>query len=515
MYKKIILTLSFFAFSTIAIFSQNHIEALRYSQQFYSGSAKSEAMGNSLSAVGADFSSFITNPAGIAIYKSNHFSFTPNFIVNTTRGTLSGNTKKDGKIGFNFSNAGYVSVHEFNGILKSFTIGISYNSFNDFRQKISLSAENQNQSYLDYLVYNANNNRYNDLREGVAYDAWLLDKDDEGYYSWVTEKKKYGNSQRKTISTKGGSGEFTFALGFNINDILYLGGSVGLTSINYSYSSTLTEENYIALYHPDDNNPGDSIQVNPDKLNFTEDLITDGSGVNAKFGFIFQPIKMLRFGASVHSSTAYDIEENYMTSMKSKFPIADDDGNFGYDVYSETNVFAYRLNTPIRANAGIAIILDAYKIGNYYTTPMILSADYEYVDYSTSNLRAASNDSYSFDNEVENIKSFYRETHNFRAGAEFNFGVMKIRTGFSLYSSPFKNEDMFKNAKTTFSSGIGFANDNSFIDLSYSYSPNFETVNLYNATDIYPSNPIGNLKEPKANIYSSKQFFKVTLGLKL
>lgn len=62
-------------------FAQNHIDALRYSQQFYSTTAKSDAMGNSLSALGADMSAFSINPAGIAVFKSAQFTFTPNFII--------------------------------------------------------------------------------------------------------------------------------------------------------------------------------------------------------------------------------------------------------------------------------------------------------------------------------------------------------------------------------------------------------------------------------------------------
>jgi len=513
MYKKIILTLSFFALSIIIAFSQNHIEALRYSQQFYSGSAKSEAMGNSLSAVGADFSSIITNPAGIAIYKSTQFAFTPNFIINKTQGTFSGNMTKEHAIGFNFSNAGYVAVYEFNGTVKSFNIGIAYNNTNDFRQRLDVNAKNQNQSFLDYIVYNAKSEqkRYSDFREDLAYETYLLESDDDGYYSWVTHKGKYGNSQRKTINTKGGSGEFSFSVGFNINDILYLGGTVGLNSINYTYESSLKEADYLELYKVTGT---DSVQVNNDELEYTETLNTDGSGINAKFGFLFQPVKFLRFGGAIHSSTAYNIEEYYRASMKSKFPTIDDNGNDNYE-FSAKNAFAYRLSTPLRANLGVAVILEAYEIGKFFTTPMILSADYEYVDYSKAYLRPEGSGNENFDDENKNTQSFYKETHNFRAGAEFNFGIVKIRTGASLYSNPYSNESMFKNAKLTYSGGLGFASKHSYVDLSYSYSPTMETLNLYNATDIYPNDPIGNIPEPKASIFNSKQFFKITLGLRM
>ena len=516
MYKHTLLFICFFVTSIIAGFSQNHVDALRYSQQFYSGSSKSEAMGNSLSAVGADFSSYIINPAGIALFKGNQLALTPNFIVSKTSANFAGDNTKDGRIGFNFSNAGYVSVHKTNGILKSFSLGIAYNSYNDFRQRTYVTANNQKASLLDYITYNANNDRYSDFREDLAYETELLDIQDNEYYNRITDFAKYGNSQTKTINTKGGGGEFSFTLGFNINDILYLGGTIGLTSINYTYNSTYSEKGFDELWFtPDLSNPNDSVLVNPNSFKYTEELQTEGSGINAKFGFLFQPVKFLRFGGAIHSVTAYDFKDFYKASMHSDFPVPDENGAYSYNAEAE-NTFEWRLTTPLRANAGLAIILDSYPISKYYTVPITFSIDYEYVDYSKAFLRDVEGGEYSFNEENSNIQKFYVETHNLKAGAELNFGKIKIRGGYSIYSNPYNNnEGMFANAKMTYSGGIGFANEQTFIDFAYSFSPTNETLNLYEAGDVFPNNPMGNLIEPKAGLANSKQFFKITLGLRL
>ncbi|NPA44005.1 MAG: hypothetical protein GXO49_00565 [Chlorobi bacterium] len=514
MYKRIAIIIYLITISFIYGFSQNHIDALRYSQQFYSTSAKSDAMGNSLSAVGADFSAFMINPAGIAIYKTNQMSFTPNLIISKTTSSFSGVEAKDGRVGFNFSSAGYVAVHENDGILKSVNLGISYNSFNDFRQRLYAYADNQQSSFLDYAVYNANNNRYSDFREDLAYNTYLLEYDEDGYYSWVTEFGKYGNSQAKSIDTNGGGGEFSFTIGFNINDILYLGGTIGLTSINYSSTSVLNESGFENLWVPDNDNPGDSIQVNPSSLKYTEVLETDGSGINAKFGFILQPVKFFRLGASIHSSTAYDFTDYYSTYMNSVFPIPDENGAYEYNAEAE-NIFDWRLTTPFRANVGIAFILDAYKIGNYYTTPITLSVDYEYVDYTRAFLRDVEGGDYSFYTENSNIANLFQETHNIRAGVEFNFGVIKVRGGYSIYSNPYAEYDYFTNPRVTYSGGIGFADQLYNLDLSYSYSTQDETLYLYDANNVFPNDPIGNIAEPQANLTNSKHFFKITFGVRL
>ena len=106
MYKRIIITVSLILTGMLYMQGQNHIEALRYSQQFYSVTAKSDAMGNALSAVGADMSALTINPAGIAVFKKSQFTFTPNFILSNTEGTFSDNIRNESKLGFNISNIG-------------------------------------------------------------------------------------------------------------------------------------------------------------------------------------------------------------------------------------------------------------------------------------------------------------------------------------------------------------------------------------------------------------------------
>ena len=519
MYKKIIISISVFIFSMITVFSQNHIEALRYSQQFYSSTAKSDAMGNALSTVGADFSALMINPAGIAIFKSNQIAFTPNFIVSNTEGIFSETVLNDGRIGFNLSNAGYVSVIKTKGIVKSMNFGIAYNSFNDFRTRTYVSSENQGGSILDFMIYNENNNRGSEFREDLAWNAWLYNEDQSTgeYWSFVTDDGTYGLTQSKQIKTNGGAGEFSFTMGANINDMLYLGGTIGFTSINYKYESTYTETNFPIIKAEIEGSPGDSISVNPNRIEFDETLYTEGSGLNAKFGMIFQPLKILRIGASVHTSTLYDFRDEYYTSMYVRYPVADADGNFEYTPSSEKNVFEWVLKTPFKANAGVALILDSYKVGKFFTVPMILSLDYEYVDYASNQLRSSYYDDYSYDftSENNNINAMFKETHNIRAGAEFNFGFMKVRGGYAIYSSPYVVDAGFNNAKSIYSGGIGFASEHSFVDFSYSFAPSTEVLNLYNATDIYPNDPIGGINEPNASLNNTKQFFKVTLGLRL
>lgn len=523
MFKKAIFIFNIFAFIGFYSFSQNQVDALRYSLQYNTSTAKAAAMGNSLSAVGADLSVSSTNPAGLGVFKSSHMTFTPSFVMNNSQGNYAGNIKNENKLGLTVSNFGFVGVKKMeNRALKQFSLSINYNRLNEYRQDVVASGINPNGSILDYYVYNANspydniyNDRWSTFRENLAWDSYLFDNDtlNNEYYSVVTDDGKYGETQRKAVSRKGGAGVYDFSFGANFNDILYFGGTIGLTSVHFSQTVDYQESGFADIFAESVASPGTFIQVNPTELNYRENLVTDGSGANFKFGIILQPIKFLRLGAAIHSSTFYSFTDEYRTTMSSTFAEPDANGDYDYFVDTDINLFTWKLQTPFRANAGIAFILDQKQIGKFYTIPMTFSFDYDYADYSRSHLKSYNFD-YTFDNENSQIDSDYGESHSLKAGVELNFGVFKLRGGYQIYTSPYKKDDILDNATSAYSGGIGFGKANSFIDIAYTYMLSGETMYMYDATNSFPLDPMGTLIEPSATINSSTQFIQVTLGLK-
>src|SRR5215204_5430306 len=59
--------------------SQNEVDALRYSQVMTGSTARSLSMGGAFGALGADFSSLSTNPAGLGVYRKSEFTFSLGF----------------------------------------------------------------------------------------------------------------------------------------------------------------------------------------------------------------------------------------------------------------------------------------------------------------------------------------------------------------------------------------------------------------------------------------------------
>jgi len=77
------------AFAT-GIFAQNQVDALRYSNLMFGGSARYVALGGAFGAVGADFTTLSVNPAGIGLYKTSEMSFSPSMYIGNTTASYNG-----------------------------------------------------------------------------------------------------------------------------------------------------------------------------------------------------------------------------------------------------------------------------------------------------------------------------------------------------------------------------------------------------------------------------------------
>ena len=71
-------------FYPITIYAQNEIDALRYSQSMFGSTARSFSMGGAFGALGADYSSMSSNPAGLGVYRRSEFSFSMGFANRNT-----------------------------------------------------------------------------------------------------------------------------------------------------------------------------------------------------------------------------------------------------------------------------------------------------------------------------------------------------------------------------------------------------------------------------------------------
>jgi len=115
----------------------------------------------------------------------------------------------------------------------------------------------------------------------------------------------------------------------------------------------------------------------------------------------------------------------------------------------------------------------AFILGKYG----LVSADYEFIDYSTANLWSSS---YSFSTENNNIRTNYTTANNFRVGAELKAGIVALRGGYNFYGTPYRASGS-DGSRTGYSFGIGVREKAYFADFSYNHSSSDAYYYLYNS----------------------------------
>lgn len=484
--KNIIIIVLGIILSSYTAYSQNEIDALRYSQSFYEGTSRAAGMGGAFSALGGDMSSIGYNPAGIGIYKTSEFSFSPAFYFQNSNSNYNSSLNSGFKYNLNFSNFGIVGTYNSeDNDWKNVNFGFSYNKLNNFNKNIYIEGYNSSGSMTDYFAHVANGKattNFNEFNERLAYDAYLIDPLDTLNYTYITALPNYGETQSKTITSYGGHGDYNFTLGANYNNIFYIGGAIGIQTINYTEDIEYTEKDNFNVIN------------NFNEFTYKQHLNTRGTGFNFKFGSIFKPVDWVRVGLAIHTPTFYDLTDNYNSSINSIFT------NANYEYKSPNGEFNYQLATPFKAIGSLGFIIQKSAI---------VGIDYEFIDYSIARLGSSD---YNFKDENNNIEKSYTPTGNVRAGIEYKFGPFSFRGGFGFYGSPYKSNQINKNAFTTsYSGGFGIRDNNVFFDFAYVYMTSKENHYLYDPSFVNTANSTV-LNPTKLILYSSQ--FMATIGFK-
>ncbi len=178
-------------------------------------------------AIGADFSTLSSNPAGIGLYRRSEFSITPPLLhIAKTTSTYNNERHDDNKSNFGLGNLGFILTFETKKKLdqnpiRNFQFGVGINRIKDFSNRINIKGINKVNSLLDtYLIYAGNMNPENldvfDTR--LAFDTYLLDTIIGASVPTYVNAYSYiggfnGAIQRKTIETSGSIYEWALSGG--------------------------------------------------------------------------------------------------------------------------------------------------------------------------------------------------------------------------------------------------------------------------------------------------------------
>ena len=483
--------------------AQGWTDALNFSENDYLGTARSVGMGNAMTAVGGDLGSVTFNPAGSAVASYSQFTITPGLSISTVtaQGSLGEGFEdvyrtRKGRMGLpNFGAMMAYDTHNKRG-LRRVTFGVVGNVTRDYTNKLRATGTNVSTTLagslasqaVGYSVDALNGSFYQpnipSWETMVGWQGGIFEQLG-GSYVGITESlldngdivltDKIG--QYYGLDRKGSKYDVLMNFGLDFNDKFYVGANIGITTLSYRNDETRSEEALAGI------NYGNDFQ----SLRVRSAYYDDGSGLYAKVGFIARPFSGFRIGAAIQTPTLMQVRETYELEARS---LAE-----GVEMSQSSPVdeWFYNVISPWRANVGVA-----YTIGKFG----IVSADYEYTDYSGMRLSASYDDDYYYDFSDANldIKDFAGPVHAIRLGAEIKPAPeLALRVGYNLTTGaqyntfdngrvvPLTSEERIAQLRTAVSFGAGYSSPGSFFAdfaVRFQYLPNeYITPYWYYNTD--------------------------------
>ena len=459
--KKYVIATIIFSVIKIQGIAQEARDALMFSRYYAGSTARSTAMGGAFGALGGDVSVLSTNPAGLALFRSSEFTFSPTLNIAATQAKFDGRLfPRSSNTRFILNNIGYVHTKEYQRErgLMSLNFGMAYNRLSDFNFATRVSTVSATSSLLDEFVLFANVDDWSEHYEGIAENTFVLFKPDE-YGDYINDfmlEDRYGQLQSRRISSRGGVGEYAFSLGFNINHNIYLGATLGIQDISYNEYSLHEEIT-----------PNDFIYLQ--RFTFTDDYTVSGLGLNFKSGVIYRPISMLRVGAALHTPTKIWLRPDHYTRMETVWNESPYEGQKAFWDDASTDPFdedrKFQLRTPWRYMFSAAAIVGTFGA---------VSAEVEIIDYTENYITPQLFHS----GANKDIVQYHKTVANIKTGAEYRLGSLSFRGGFALFANPYKKlPDVPAEIGTlSYSGGIGFRTREFYLDAAYSFTKHPERM---------------------------------------
>ncbi|MDR2970409.1 MAG: outer membrane protein transport protein [Bacteroidales bacterium] len=457
--KKILFSIGFLSLLQISIFTQNEIDALRFSELDWQGSARFMGAGRAFGAVGAEFSALNVNPAAIGLYKKSEVTFTPltvSVYKNTTGYNETGTSAQAVK--YNLGSAGIVlTIPGISSTLwKKFQLGFGFNRIKNFNNTFSVEGRSKGSTIGSVFALEANGLNYEDVdywgsdEAWIAWNSYFINPESDSKTSYVPALLGKDLAQSSSVSRAGGIDEMIFSVGTNYDDKLFLGATIGVPFINFS-------EKRFFLEVDDHPSPTDTFR----SIKLTDKLTVRSTGIIFKIGAIYQPFNFLRFGFAFHTPTYYgNIKDNFDRKMFAQTKTDDLSVNY-------VNSYNYSLTTPLRATANVAFLI---------AQRAFISAEYEFVDYSMASMSSVD---YNFNKENNAIQNKYGFSHIARIGLELNLSqVFSIRAGYNYISSPYKN-NINDGSQHYASAGLGFRTKFLYGDFAYAFNTSKEKYWMY------------------------------------
>ncbi len=445
------------------------VDALRFMQSEVVGTARTMGAAGAFSAVGGDPGAAYYNPATLGMMRGSQAFITPAMRIGTESFNYLTNNGKSTNVAFPFGYSGAVvsstTIDGWRDFKSRKNYALTFGRVANFNQQRAFNGLNPNTSityqYVDEfnavgadqanaILNNPNINPYNEFSfEAVlAWLGYLANYDSSfGQFFSPVDAPVFQNGQYKT---SGGIYEIGFtSSGTYMNERLYLGFGLAVPILNFSSTTTFTEDDY------QDGN------LSFDQMNLVTDYTTSGAGFNFKLGILYRPMSLFRVGAYIHSPSFFGLNESYQSRMTSRvnLPEAPQDA---FANESPEQQFNYSFNTPWKFGVSTAFFIK--KIA-------FISADYEMQDFGSG--KYSFGQGFQSFNQVINdqMRQTYRFNHMIRLGAEAAYKKMRFRGGVIYQTSPLDKsigvQKQGDQSKLTFTTGFGLSWKKFGLDFAY------------------------------------------------
>jgi hypothetical protein len=439
-------------------------DAVRYTQDNLTGTARFRGMSGAFGAVGGDMSSLGINPAGAAIFLFNSGTASLSSYNVNNKANYFGTRQKQNKNSFDLNQVGAVFVFnnaKEDAFMNKFTLGFNYENTNGFENTVAIRGVNPTNSldryFLRYAngignegsvsqdVLNGTNNDYLsysfiDQQAYLGYNAFVFNPNTSpvgpDYISSVPATGNY--YQESYINTTGFNGKVALNFAAQIKEKLFVGANVNIHFADYI--------NNTSLYENTNNNASTGLNW----YQLDTERYTYGGGVSFNVGAIAKVTESFRAGLAYESPTWLRLQDEITQSVIFNNDGVTDSYNPGITYTSED----YTIQSPSKYTGSLAYIFG--KSG-------LLSVDYALRNYG--NTKYTGNRYAALNTELANTLDWAGEL---RVGGEYRVKAVSFRGGYRYQQSPYKNGDI--GGLTGATAGVGFAlGGGSRIDLAYSW----------------------------------------------
>lgn len=460
----------------VTAFAQGFVEnGLLFSRTQPGGSARIQALGGAQVALGGDYSSALSNPAGLGMFNRSEFTFTPALDLYDIRANHFGTNTATASQRFNIPGASYVMHRP--GSNKKFpasSLGFSVTRINSFNQEYRYQGTDNVSSITDWFIERStgfapeqlpapHNNipllNFDEIT-GQAYLTFLTNTfaDDpsntspvmpDDYINYYSELETLPGETRTLnrsgkVKTRGSQYQWSIAYGGNYQDKFFYGVTLGIHTLRYEFERQYREDNFSFSEDPG---------YNPlDYLDLTERISIEGSGANFTFGVIYRPVDNLQMGLSWASPVWYQLSDFYTSSVTASW-------NDVRGIISEQSslpiVSEYALRTPGRLSAGIAWFINNQGF---------ITADVEWLQFGNARYRSQVA-GIDFNTDNEGIRQNFKSVMNYRLGAELRKNVFRFRAGLNYQANPLVS-NLANYRMITYSAGAGIRLKTFYSDLT-------------------------------------------------